>query len=181
MDSSGTPAARAATLPREEVLSCLRERVVAFAASRLGREVAEDLAQEVLLLLHEKYREVSRLEDLLPLCLRILRFKMTSLVRKARRRGEYTQVAVDEISLADPDPSPEACAARQETAERIAAALARLGPRCKELFRLKLEGRSFSEIQQAFGAASINTIYVWDHRCRKQLLEMLGGRWERPE
>lgn len=25
---------------------------------------------------------------------------------------------------------------------------------------------------------SINTIYTWDLRCRKQLLDLMGGSWE---
>ena len=36
--------------------------------------------------------------------------------------------------------------------------------------RLKLQGKTFPEIQKIMGAAAINTIYTWDHRCRKNLL-----------
>ena len=67
---------------REEVLSKLRERIVRFAASHLSRDAAEDLAQEVLMLLHEKYAHLERVEDLLPLSLQIVRFKIMSLRRK---------------------------------------------------------------------------------------------------
>jgi RNA polymerase sigma-70 factor (ECF subfamily) len=28
------------------------------------------------------------------------------------------------------------------------------------------------------GAATINTVYTWDFRCRQELLERLGGSWE---
>jgi RNA polymerase sigma-70 factor (ECF subfamily) len=28
------------------------------------------------------------------------------------------------------------------------------------------------------GQSSINTIYTWDLRCRKQLLALMGGSWE---
>jgi RNA polymerase sigma-70 factor (ECF subfamily) len=177
MDSR-PPAARA-ILEKEGILSCLRERMIAFAASRISRDAAEDLAQEVLLLLHEKYRHVEQLQDLLPLCLRILRYKMMSLHRKAHRRGEYTQVPADEIPLAAPDPSPEATLARREIGDRLAAGIARMGERCKELFRLKLQGKSFPEIQTLLGVSSINTIYTWDSRCRKQLMEWMGGGWEK--
>jgi RNA polymerase sigma-70 factor (ECF subfamily) len=163
---------------REEILACLRERIVAFAASRISREAAEDLAQEVLLLLHEKYRQVERLEELVPLCFRIARFKMMGLYRKAGRRGELRQCSVDDIALRDPEPGPEVLAARREIAGRIAQAVKQLGPRCKALLRLKLEGRTFLEIQQALGAASVNTVYTWDHRCRKRLLELMGGTWD---
>src|SRR5437868_15052876 len=77
-----------------------------FAASHMQRDVAEDLAQEVLMLLHEKYAHLERAEDLLPLSLQIVRFKIMSLRRKSARRGEYTQVSVTDIPLPDPDASP---------------------------------------------------------------------------
>ena len=68
---------------------------------------------------------------------------------------------------------------------RLEAALAELGERCRELFRLKLEGYTFPEIQTALKASRsqwrLNTLYTWDFRCRKQLLERLGGSWDAPE
>ena len=95
-------------MDREQILECLRERILAFAASRIARDVAEDLAQEVLVLLHEKYSHVTRLEELLPLSFHIVRFKMVSLRRKAARRGEYTQVSVEDIQLPDLGSDPGA-------------------------------------------------------------------------
>jgi len=171
------PASAPLRTGRDAILASLRERIVAFAASRVSRDAAEDLAQEVLLVLHERYPEVERLEDLLPLCFRILRFKMTALIRKAARRGEYTQVPVDELPLADGAASPELRAQRREISARLATAVAELGERCKEMLRLKIEGKTFPEIQAAFGAKSINTIYTWAFRCRKHLLELMGGSW----
>jgi len=91
---------------REDVLAQLRERIVRFAASHLSRETAEDLAQEVLMLLHEKYTHLDRPEDLLPLSLQIVRYKMMSWRRKAARHGEYTQVSIDDIPLPDLNASP---------------------------------------------------------------------------
>lgn len=151
---------------------------MAFAASRISRDLAEDLAQEVLLLLHDKYAHVSQLEELLPLSLQILRFKMVSLRRKSQRRGEYSQVSVDDLPLADPRSNPERDAQQHELMERLTKAIAQLGERCRDLFRLKLEGKSFAQIQVLLGAGSINTIYTWDFRCRRQLLELMGGGWE---
>jgi RNA polymerase sigma-70 factor (ECF subfamily) len=164
-------------MDRDEILSRLRERIVGFAASHLSRDNAEDVAQEVLLLLHTKYSEVSELGDLVPLALRIARFKIASSWRKAHRRGEDRQAGVEGTVLPDPGMSPSEVFERRETLERLAAALRQLGGRCRELFRLKLQGRSFGEIQQILGVRSINTIYTWDFRCRKQLLEKLGGSW----
>ena len=46
------------------------------------------------------------------------------------------------------------------------------------MFRMKLEGKSFEEIRKTLEVHSINTIYTWDARCRKRLLELMGGSWE---
>jgi RNA polymerase sigma-70 factor (ECF subfamily) len=67
---------------------------------------------------------------------------------------------------------------RKQMSERLVAAIARLGERCRDLFRLKLEGKTFAEIQVLLRAGSINTVYTWDARCRKQLLQSMGGKWE---
>ncbi len=165
---------------RDHLLAQLRERIVAFAASRYEREHAEDLAQEVLVVIHEKYSHVSGMEELVPLALQILRFKLAAHWRKQSRRGERTQVPVDHCPIAGDAPDPEATLARKEMLARLSAGIARMGDRCKELFRLKLQGLSFPEIRTRMGAEALNTVYTWDHRCRKQLLDSLGGRWEGP-
>jgi RNA polymerase sigma-70 factor (ECF subfamily) len=165
---------------RAGILARLRERIVAFAASRYAGAHAEDLAQEVLVLIHEKYGQLDRMEDLVPLAFQILRFKLAAHRRKAFRRGEYDAVDMDRFPPASDGPDPATVLERKELLARLMGGIARLGDRCRELFRLKLQGRSFAEIQGLLGAASLNTVYTWDHRCRKQLLEALGGYWEGP-
>lgn len=177
LSAPATPAAEAAPLAKVEVLARLRERIVAFAASRYAGAQAEDLAQEVLVLLHTKYGHLERAEDLVPLAFQILRFKLAAARRKAARRGEYDAVDVTEFPPASEAPDPAAVLERKELLTRLMGGIARLGERCRELFRLKLQGRTFAEIQGLMGAASLNTVYTWDHRCRKQLLDALGGRW----
>ena len=130
------------------------------------------------MLLHEKYPHLESPEELLPLSLQIVRFKIMSLRRKAVRRGEYTQVSVTDIPLPDLEASPADRLERNEMLERLSRAMSQLRPRCRELMRLKLQGKNFAEIQKAMGAASINTVYTWDFRCRKNLLERMGGDWE---
>ncbi len=164
---------------REEILAKLRERIVGFAASRMQRDAAEDLAQEVLILLHEKYGELDRLEDLLPLALKIVRFKMLAYARKARRHGEFTQVSPDEIQVPDGHSDALSALEQREARERLIAAIGQLGERCRKLLALKLEGKSFAEIQAILGAGSLNTVYTWDFRCRQQLAEALRERDEK--
>src|SRR5262245_8390263 len=142
-------------MERDQILTRLRERIVAFAASPISGDVAEDLSQEVLMVLHDKYPEVNRMEELLPLALQIMRFKKSGLRRKVQRRGEAGQVSVDDIQLPDLGSNPEMHARREEMLRKLTAAIEKLPPRCKELFRLKLLGRTFAEIQDEMDAASI--------------------------
>lgn len=130
------------------------------------------------MLLHEKYGHVDRLEELLPLSLQITRFKILDFRRKAVRRGEYTLVPIEDVQVAHPDGNPGVEAERKQMLDRLSKAIAVLGTRCRQLFGWKLQGKSFAEIQTLFGVASINTVYTWDFRCRKELLEKMGGSWK---
>jgi RNA polymerase sigma-70 factor, ECF subfamily len=165
---------------RNQILELLRERIVRFAASRLvGGIGADDIAQEVLLVLYEKYPALDRIEDLLPISIEIARFKILGARRKSIRRGENTQVSVDDLPLSGSGPDPLEQAVRRQRLEQLEGALKDLGARCKEIFRLKLQGLSFIEIQKQLNVGSINTLYTWDLRCRKELRERLGSDWDR--
>jgi RNA polymerase sigma-70 factor (ECF subfamily) len=165
---------------RGAILALLRERIIGYAASRIGRDPAEDLAQDVLILLEEKYRQVNAIAELVPLSLQIARFKLAGIYRKAARRGERSQVSVDEIQIPDLSHDTAGEFERRERMERLAAAIAKLPPRCREMIRLKLEGNNFAEIQKLLKLDSINTVYSQDFRCRKQLMDLIdeskGGR-----
>ena len=163
---------------REQILSNLRERILAFATLRVSRAQAEDLTQEALMVLHEKYPHVADLTELVPLAVQVLRFNMLDAHRKSLRRGEYNQESVDDLPLAEPGDDPMVQLDQKQRVDRLLAAMGQLGERCRELFKWKLEGKCFPEIQKIMGQNSINTIYTWDLRCRKQLLSLLGGSWE---
>jgi len=165
-------------MDRDHILSGLRERILAFATLRISRDYAEDLTQDVLSLLHEKYAHVTDLTELVPLAFQILRFKMLDAHRKALRRGEYNQASVEDFPLVDPADDPAMQLDQKQRVDRLMTALAKLGERCRDWFKWKLEGKSFPEIQKLMGQSSVNTIYTWDLRCRKQLLALMGGSWE---
>jgi RNA polymerase sigma-70 factor (ECF subfamily) len=94
------------------------------------------------------------------------------------RRGEYTQVSITDIQLPDLESDPGDFIERKQRLEKLTKAIGQLGGRCRQILRLKLEGKSFAEIQTIMNVASINTVYTWDFRCRKNLLELMGGSWE---
>lgn len=156
-----------------DVLATLRERILAFAASRYGRQIAEDIAQEVLLVIHQKYSHVTSLTELVPLAIQITRFKLTAQARKINRRGENRTVDIADEPIPDHQVNLIHEAEQKEILDQLHAALPQLGERCRDIFRMKLEGLSFPEIQQALGAASINTVYTWESRCREDLKRLM--------
>ncbi len=168
-------------MDRDQILSHLRERILAFATSRLSRDLAEDLTQEVLIVLEEKYPSVADLTELVPLSFQILRFKMLDQHRKNLRRGLYNQETIEDLPVADPADDPATQLDQKQRVDRLVAAIRQLGERCRNLFQWKLEGKTFPEIQRLMSQTSINTIYTWDLRCRKQLLNLMGGTWDYPE
>jgi RNA polymerase sigma-70 factor (ECF subfamily) len=165
-------------MDRDHILTSLRERILAFATSRMSKEQAEDLTQETLVVLHEKYPRVAELTELVPLAFQVLRFKMLDARRKTFRRGEYNQESIEDLPLADPADDPATQLDQKQRVDRLLAALTQLGERCRELFKWKLEGKSFPEIQKLMGQNSVNTIYTWDLRCRRQLLAAMDGSWD---
>ena len=122
------------------------------------------------MVLEEKYRHVTTVEELLPLAFEIMRFKLMGWRNRDTRRGETTQLDVTEIPLADPSPGQDILIDRQRRLDLLTTALAGMGERCRNIFRWRLEGKGFPEIQKLLGADSINTVYTWDARCRKELL-----------
>lgn len=165
-------------MDRDGLLAQLRERIVTYAASRGAGDAAHDVAQDVLLLLHEKYGHVTAPDELIPLSLQIARVKLWDRHKKAFRRGEYNPVPIEDVALADSTADPGREAEQRQLLDRLTAALGKLGARCRQLFRWKLEGKTFAEIQRLLEVASINTVYTWDHRCRKELLDLMGGSWD---
>ncbi len=91
---------------RDQRLARLRERVLTFATLRVSRAHVEDLTQEVLVVLHEKYPYITDLTRLMPLAFQVLQFKMLDAYRKVLRRGTYNQGSVESLLLADPGDDP---------------------------------------------------------------------------
>ncbi len=109
-------------------------------------------------MLHEKYPDVEAVEELVPLAMEIARLKLMGARRKSARRGEYARVAVDATGGEDPEegalqvvsdqPDPEAQTEQRELVEQLEQAMEQLSGRCRELFRMKLEGLTFPEIRE---------------------------------
>jgi RNA polymerase sigma factor (sigma-70 family) len=167
---------RERTLTRETALASLRLRILSAARRRLSPADAEDLTQDVLLLLTTKYGEVEEPAQLVALGLEILRKKQADLWRKSARRGAASAEDATEVPLPHGGPGPDTIASDRERLRLFAEAVARLEGRCREILRRKLEGLSFVEIAAELGRP-VNTIYSWDFRCHERLRKLLGDRW----
>jgi RNA polymerase sigma factor (sigma-70 family) len=164
------------TLSRDAALAALRQRILAAARRRLSPADAEDLTQEALLLLTTKYAHVHEPSELVALGLGILRKKRADLWRKAARRGETKAEDAARLPLPDAAPAPDTVATDRERLRLLAEAASRLGERCRQVLRRKLEGMSFVEIAAEMGRP-VNTVYSWDFRCHARLRALLGERW----
>ena len=149
----------------EEFIGRLRVRLVQYASSRgiVGR--AEDVAQETLLVLWAKYSHLNKEADLVPLAFSICGRKIFEALRlQARVNSEVPESA----ALSDPAPDPHERLLNEENQRRFRAGIQALSPRCRELIRLRLLGRSAGEIADAMHMR-LGTLYVWKHRCLKAL------------
>ena len=116
----------------EKTLVFLRERIIGFGQSRVGRDAAEDLAQEALLLLSTKYAHLERLSDLMSVAFKIMANKALDMVGSKTWTAERTKSDPVDLPLPSVEPSPyERIEAKEEarrTTERMAATFQLLGP-----------------------------------------------------
>ena len=118
------------------------------------------------------------LTELVPLAFQVLRFKMLDAHRKSLRRGEYNQESVDDLPLADPGDDPATQLDQKQRVDRLLAAMAQLGERCRELFKWKLEGNSFPEIQKIMGQTLDQHDLHLGPTMPKAAISLMGGSWE---
>ena len=164
-------------LSRETILASLRLRILAAARRRLSPADAEDLTQEVLLLLRppstprwktpaNSWRSGSGYSG---------RNGPTSgasppgEARRPRRTPRPCPCPTGVPGLTPWPPTANGCAYSPMQRPR-------LDGRCREILRRKLEGLSFVEIAAEF-RRPVNTVYSWDFRCHQRLRKLLGDRW----
>jgi RNA polymerase sigma factor (sigma-70 family) len=162
----------------ERIIALLRERLVRFGQSKVGREVAEDLTHDTLMLLPEKYPRVERISDLLPLAMRVMQLKMMDYKRGQFRRHEHTRQDPEDLDLADLGLRPDEILEAKEFAAHMAAAMARLGPKCREILRFRMEGLTTGQIQERLANISAETVNMRVFHCRQRLRQLMELPWK---
>jgi len=158
-------------MDRDQILQALNARIVGYTTSKLRMTSAdaEDLAQEVLVVLVQKYSHLEALEDLLPLAVTILHNKCRNLTRKSWRRKEEP---IAEELWEYPGLSPENLSLSREQQRQLADAVRRLKPKCRQLLRFHLEGQKLKDIARSLGEPEGTVNARWS-RCRKALAKEL--------
>jgi RNA polymerase sigma-70 factor (ECF subfamily) len=154
--------------PYEEHIRLIRQRILDFAAAKIGRESAEDIAQDCLMILVQKYPHVRDLTSMIKIAVTVARNKMFEHFRHAKREAELLDTTPDQTDVYRE-------LERRQVVSQILVAMLRLDDKCRKLLMLKLEEKGSTDIQKLMGANSINTIYTWERRCLKKLMEVVGG------
>ncbi len=157
--------------PNTGALDAVRVRIVGFATYLGCGDDAEDIAQETLLVLHNRYPEVADSGEILKLSARIC----ANLAMNWRRRKSNVSRAV-EIPEATPDPAgrdPEATLIDKQLQQLLLQAIRQSGERCKELLRLRLSGVKTKDIAARLKAkpSAVDTAYF---RCLQRLRNAMG-------
>jgi DNA-directed RNA polymerase specialized sigma24 family protein len=158
----------------EKILARLRERILAATASKVGRERAEEIAQDTFMVLLQKYRSVTDEVEMLKLGLTIAAFKVLETFRSKRP----VDTPVEELSLPAREEDAAHALMRKQLSTRLRTALLSLEERCRRLFLLRLDGLSFPEIQSAMEIPSLNALYVLDSRCRMKARKLLEEHYK---
>jgi RNA polymerase sigma factor (sigma-70 family) len=161
-------------MSRDEKIKLIRERIVAFLQS-LGasRQDAEDIAQTVLMLLEDKYKDIEDLEILVAVAIQTARFKLWDLRRKAETKAAQYGVSPDAVQLRANTLTPEDELLAKERTARLVEAIGRLDGGCRRLVELQRDNRIDTEIQEALGC-SAPQLYLRRHRCFATLRKLLG-------
>jgi RNA polymerase sigma-70 factor (ECF subfamily) len=121
------------------------------------------------MLLIQKYSHVRDQASMLKVAITIARNKMWEYLRQSRREAAFLEEPVDQVDI-------HRELERRQVIDRILPAMLRLPERCRHLLSLKLiHEKGSAEIQTILGANSINTVYTWERRCFKELINILGG------
>lgn len=167
---SSLQAVPASNPERDSVLEQVRGCVVRYVAGR-NPEWADDIAQEVMLLIHVRYPHLEKTHDLLPLGITIARLKIYEFQRRRTRGG--AQFAEEFDAVDSNSPSVEEQLIRKSAAERLRHGIRQLGVGCQQLLQMFLEGKKTDEMRGILGLTD-SAYYTRLCRCRQRLSLIMG-------
>jgi len=154
-------------------LELVRERLRGFLLARKhAASDAEDVAQDCILILLDRYPQVRDPIELLKLATRIAGNRICQVYRARARVASLTPGHPADRSPAD---DPEEAAGRRELVDRILLGMMELQARCRALLRMLLvEQMEYAEVRAILGLDA-DYIYVMRQRCLQSLRRNVGG------
>jgi RNA polymerase sigma factor (sigma-70 family) len=128
------------------------------------------MAQRVIVVLLNKYSDVQDEANVVPLSY--------GIARNVIKEGCGQAQGEPPVELPDTGPGAEEHLQRSEELELLERSIQELGDRCRKLIRMRLGEKTTSEIAQAIDE-SPGTLFVIEHRCRKELKAIMLRRMGR--
>ena len=160
------------------LLGRYQDSLLRFVSRLLGDpHAAQDVVQETFIEAARHPKRLLRVDSCHNWLLRVARNRSVDFIRKESRRRRHTEAAAalrpEEL---DATAIPAVAAERDETRDRMRAAIDRLPPRQKEVLLLRVEAqKSYREIAEIAGLSPTNVGYIL-HRTMKQLSAELAPR-----
>jgi RNA polymerase sigma factor (sigma-70 family) len=159
---------------RERIFSFLRIRYISIARYRLP-DFAEDIVQDTLVVVHERFSTIETLEQLIAFANQVLRNKIGNVYQSLRRKTN--QIESQEVEEDRFDMAGEIEAGELESI--IRNSIDRLGQRyshCQKILLSLYEGLSASEICEKMGITK-SQLKVRTFRCREALRSLLADNY----
>lgn len=161
----------ASAVDRDALIALVRERIRGFATYLHWGDDAEDIANETVLVLLEKYGGIEAPEEILKIANQIC---VNLVLNLRRKRANKRQVDLDTGIAASLGGDPETVASNRELKQLMLKAIEASDSRCKQLLRLKLEGATTEKIAEEL-KLNPNAVHAAFFRCGKRLRAALGG------
>jgi DNA-directed RNA polymerase specialized sigma24 family protein len=175
------------------LFGALRVRFLALAKRRVQEDHAEDVVQDALKIVHERYAAAGQERSILVWSLTVLRNVIGNHYQKRGREQERFSHVEDIQRLAETAAAPDAALTSSSLQRGLELAIAELGeryPRCGTIFQAFLSSlerggspreistRALRIVQRAQPDLKRNAFYVALHRCRGYLRDLLIEREE---
>jgi RNA polymerase sigma factor (sigma-70 family) len=155
---------------QDDIFQTIRARVRGLATYLGCGAEADDIAQETLVVILEKYSGKTP-EELTMISSKIC----TNLVLNRRRRTERRSSQPSDL-IRDASPSPEQLAAKEELMRALVETIERASTDDKALLRLDFQGADADKICSQLGIDR-ETLYSRRNRCYKRLRTILRSIW----
>jgi RNA polymerase sigma factor (sigma-70 family) len=153
---------------REETFRLLRERIVKYGQSHVSG-FAEDLVQDAITLLLDKYKEKDQLDDLIPLGIAVMKNKISDLRRSSGFRAAKGGVDAQTASLPSKEPRPDQVFEKNERTALLVAGVRRLSEDCRELLKFRVQGMSTEQIHKHRPGWTLENVNLRIYRCKEKL------------